>query len=70
MFFPSRTDGQGRRFFRTKVVAFVVGTVLVILGIRFDNRWLLNGGIVVLAIAFLLRFVRPRSEPADPDAES
>lgn len=70
MFFPSRTDGRGRRFFRTKVVAFIVGTVLVILGIRFDNRWLLNGGIVVLAIAFLLRFVRPRSETADPDTES
>lgn len=70
MFFPSRTDGQAGRFFRTKVVAFIVGTTLVLAGMRFDNLWLLNGGIVALGIAVLLRFVRPKSPPADSDAES
>ncbi len=70
MFFPSRTDGQAGRFFRTKVVAFIVGTTLVLAGMRFHNRWLLNGGIVVLGIAFALRFIRPKSPPTDIDAES
>jgi hypothetical protein len=42
----------------------------VLAGIRFDDRWLLNGGIVVLGIAFLLRFVRPRSDPTGPDTDS
>ena len=70
MFFPSRTEGHRGRFFRFKVVAFIVGSALVLAGIRFDDWRLLNGGIVVLGVAFLLRFVRPRSKPTGSNTDS
>jgi hypothetical protein len=51
---------------RWKLGLFVMGLILWTWGYRTDDSYFRIAGIVVLLVAFLLRFVRRR--PASPDA--
>ncbi len=49
---------------RWKLALFVIGLILWVWGYRTDDSYFRIAGIVVLLIAFLLRFVRPRAPSA------
>ena len=57
---------------RMKLALFVIGLILWTLGYRSDDSYFRIAGIVVLLVAFLLRFVgrRPRSEEPLKDPPS
>ncbi len=50
---------------RWKLALFVIGLILWVWGYRTDDSYFRIAGIVVLLIAFLLRFVRPRAPSAE-----
>ena len=50
---------------RWKLALFVIGLILWVWGYRTDDSYFRSAGIVVLLIAFLLRFVRPRAPSAE-----
>ena len=50
---------------RWKLARFVIGLILWVWGYRTDDSYFRIAGIVVLLIAFLLRFVRPRAPSAE-----
>lgn len=57
---------------RMKLALFVIGLILWTWGYRSDDSYFRIAGIVVLLVAFLLRFVgrRPRSEEPRKDPPS
>jgi hypothetical protein len=57
MFIPSQYQGGSSRFYRVKLVLFIVGTAAILAGIRLGWSWLVNVGIGVLAAAMILRFL-------------
>ena len=50
---------------RWKLALFVIGLILWIWGYRTDDSYFRIAGIVVLLVAFLLRFVRRRAGATD-----
>jgi len=55
-----------RHLVRAKLALFVIGLILWTWGYRSDDSYFRIAGIVVLAIAFLLRFVARRPRAQDP----
>jgi hypothetical protein len=51
---------------RVKLALFVIGLILWTWGYRSDDSYFRIAGIVVLALAFLLRFVGRRPRAPDP----
>lgn len=51
---------------RWKLALFVMGLILWTWGYRTDDSYFRIAGIVVLLVAFLLRFVRRRPAATDP----
>jgi hypothetical protein len=51
------------RLVRLKLALVVIGVIIWVWGYRVDDSYLRIVGIVVLLIAFLLRFVRRRPPP-------
>lgn len=49
-----------------KVHLFMAGSALVLTGIYFRNRWVMWGALVLLAAAFMVRFL-PRDSSVDDD---
>ena len=52
-----------------KMTLFVVAAAIAVVGMALQQSWVIFGAIVLLGVAFLLRFRRPRGDEADPDAE-
>jgi uncharacterized membrane protein YhaH (DUF805 family) len=70
MFLPSRGRKGRDRYYPAKLAVFIVGTVLLLAGIRLDNGWLINGAITVLAVAVLIRLLPQKPTGPDTDADS
>jgi hypothetical protein len=51
---------------RLKLALVVVGLLLFFGGVRLEQPVLRGAGIAAVAVAFLLRFVKPRAAPAPP----
>lgn len=51
---------------RLKLALFVIGLILWMWGYRTDESYFRIAGIVVLLVAFLLRFVRRRPAATEP----
>jgi hypothetical protein len=60
-----------------KMTLFVVAAAIAVIGMALQLTWVIFGAILLLAVAFLLRFLRPRAaesavdaNPADEPAEN
>jgi hypothetical protein len=52
-----------------KLVITAAGLAVFLSGVRIDSALLRWIGIALVAVAFLLRFLGPRTKPGKPDAE-
>lgn len=50
-----------------KMALFITGAAAALAGIALDRDWLVNAAIALLALGFVLRFLRPRPEPGGDD---
>jgi membrane protein implicated in regulation of membrane protease activity len=67
VFFPSRSATGSHRFFRWKLTLFVLGTGAVLAGARFEIPLAVNLGIVLLAIAIILRLLGQRKRKTEEE---
>jgi hypothetical protein len=69
MIFSSRRNRGGPDvWLPLKTALFIVGAAAAVAGMVLDRDWLITAAIVLLGIGFLLRFVTPREDSADPEA--
>ncbi|MFW6080041.1 MAG: hypothetical protein ACODAE_10495 [Gemmatimonadota bacterium] len=61
-FRPSRERRGPDPHLDVKIIVFVVGAVLAVVGIGTEIDWLISIAIAILAAGVLLRFLRPRRE--------
>lgn len=71
MFLPSRGRKGPDRYYPAKAAILILGTGLLLAGIRSDTGWLVTVAIGLLAVAVLLRFLpqNPSDDDADSDSE-
>lgn len=62
MFFPSRERKGPDPYYPAKLVLFIVGTGLLLTGVRLERDWMIYVAIGVLVVAGLLRFLPRGSE--------
>lgn len=67
LFFTSRSGA--RHYFGWKTALFVLGTALVVVGIRLQRLWVLDAGIGVLVMAVLLRILGTKQEARDEEED-
>jgi hypothetical protein len=60
LFRPDRERRGHDPFLYVKMGMFVAGAVIAMVGIALDTSWLVNAGIVVLVLGFLLRLIPRR----------
>jgi len=51
---------------KAKLALTVMGLILFFGGVRYDNETLRLAAIVLVAIAWVMRFVKPKGPPRDP----
>ncbi|MFW6202654.1 MAG: hypothetical protein ACOC8B_08745 [Gemmatimonadota bacterium] len=61
-FRPSRERRGPDPHLDVKIIVFVVGAALAVVGIAMEIEWLVTVAIAVLAAGVLLRFLRPRPD--------
>lgn len=62
MFFASRERKGPDRYYPAKLMLFIVGAGLLLLGIRLEWNWVVYVAIGVLVVAGLLRFLPHSSQ--------
>jgi hypothetical protein len=63
IFRADRTRRDDDPWLLHKQVLFIAGALIAMLGIAVDRAWVINTGIAVLAVGFLLRFAK-RKKPS------
>lgn len=64
LFRPRRDPAAGPDvWLPLKMALFVTGAAAAVAGIALDRDWLINAALGLLALGFLLRFLRPRQDP-------
>jgi len=69
MFRPDREPRGEDPLLLVKITIFVAAAGIAVVGMALERQWIIVAAILLLAVAFLLRFVRPRAEDSAPDAE-
>lgn len=66
---PDRTPRGEDPMLLPKMIIFVLAAVVAISGMIMQRPWVIFSAILILAIGFLLRFIRPPRRPDDGEGE-
>ena len=65
----ARRGGEASPHLEWRIRLFGVGAILAMVGIWAEQRWLVNGALVVLVLGFALRFPKPARDGTGEDDE-
>lgn len=68
MFFRRGVSDTDDHWLQVKLWLFGIGAVLALLGMGFQNDWLIGAAGLVLAAGVALRFIRRPGSPPPPDS--
>jgi membrane protein implicated in regulation of membrane protease activity len=69
MFRPDREQRGEDPLLLVKITIFLVAAAVAFTGMALQRRWIIFTAIILLAVAFLLRFLRPRADDSAAEAE-